>query len=170
MGILDKPEHFVSIQDMPSFDGSTPVLDVYKRLAEAKRGGFILKEGKEQLFVKAGDLAEETMIDSPSDVRNVVADTIGNLCKRAGVGGAIIRVESDPVPDGSDPTLLQREHDDKVYAVIRGGRSIGYFLNHESLLNPATKPPRYVCANGHKNRDPDHGYCYQCPEEIVGIE
>ena len=173
MRILDKKEHFVSIQDMPSFGVSTPILDVYRKLAEAKRGGFILNDGEKQLFVKAGDLATKTMLGSPPAVRRMVAElqeTIGDLCNTPGLGAAIIPLETASVKVEDDPTPLQDEVEDKVYAVTSIDGSVGYFLNHEAVADPATKRLYFVCTNNHRNPDPDHGYCYSCPAKIVGIE
>ena len=173
MQIPDKKEHFISIGDMPSFDVSTPILDVYQKLAEAKRGGFILNDGEKQVFVKAGDLATKTMIGSPPAVRKMVAElqqTIGDLCKTPGLGPAIIPLEEDSVKIEDDPTPLQNVPEDKVYAVTSGDASVGYFLNHESVADPATKRLYFVCGNNHRNSDPDHGYCYSCPAKIVRIE
>ncbi len=80
MVIKDNTEHFVSMEDMPEFDASTPVLDVYRKLAEVKRGGFIIKGADSQRFVKADELARKSIIDSAKDVQDIVAEaqeTIG---------------------------------------------------------------------------------------------
>jgi hypothetical protein len=38
------------------------------------------------------------------------------------------------------------------------------------MRETATKKTAFLCLNGHRNPDPDHGRCYSCPGKIVGTE
>jgi len=164
--------HFVAWQQMPTFDAGTPVLDVYRALADAHRSGFVMKDGDRRLFVNGGILVDEA-IESSADLMRLATiggEGIGALCRRVGLRSAVIPVELEAIAAGIDISPLQNTAEDRVYLVSDSSTLIGYFINHETLLDPATKRIQFICENDHSNPDPDHGTCYQCPGRIVRTE
>jgi hypothetical protein len=69
-------------------------------------------------------------------------------------------------PDGATEGQLHAV-EETVFEIREDDRHIGWYLNHETVLDATTKKTVFVCANGHPNPDSDHGTCYSCPFPIV---
>lgn len=171
MSKLTSSPHFISLLQMPTFDAGTPVLKVTQELARRNRGGFVIDEGERKVFIKGAALLEGLIRGPRISLREMTTQTdmtIGRLCSMSEVQDAVIPVEEQPVGSNADAFSLQKITVDKVYVVRDDSGLIGYFLNHETVVDPATKRIVYICGNGHRNADPDHGSCYTCAAKIVG--
>ena len=148
-----------------------PLLAIYKKLAALERGAFIYRTGESNYFVEAHRLAADLFRNGPKAVgakeaRNRAALSLEQALDRARDRALLIEIPV-PVEVTMDTAPLQ-QRGDAVFSVVENGAPLGWFLNHETLLDPATKRVVFLCENGHENRDQDHGVCYTCPGRITG--
>jgi hypothetical protein len=153
----------------PTFDQSTPVLDAFQALAQHDLGAFIYKAPGAEYLVRADRLATH-LFGKDKEIpwlRKTTVLPLGRVLSAGGKWG--LRVQSAPLEPTTDPSPFQSLDQDLVFQVVgaEGGR-LGWFLNHETVLEPATRRVFFKCENGHRNPDPDHGTCYSCPAKIVG--
>jgi len=139
--------------------------EVYAQLHRRGRGGFILTgaQGRRH-YVKALKFAEELMASAANDIgklREVNDTPIGDLIARVR-SDAIVPVETAPIDIEEDRTRPSSERQ-KVFAVIEADKLVGWYLNNEAISDSLTQRITYVCPNGHRNPDGDHGTCYFCP-------
>lgn len=173
--MLKNSFHFVSLTGIPQIEASTPFHEVYAQLSNSKRGGFILTEGGwPKNYVKAYKLAENIVNKNKNNVeemKKISNIPIGQLLSmnRELSGEVIVPIGRDSVDISSEETTLQNQSD-TVFRVSESGEFIGWYLNHETVLNTHTEKTVFFCEKGHENTDPDHGTCYRCPFPIVGTK
>jgi hypothetical protein len=144
---------------------------VYKILWGKNAGGFVLAEGgAARSYVKAGEMASAVigMTDhDPNKLNKYCVMPIGQLLSIVLTSHplAIVPLVPGPVTINSDESQLQNRPD-AVFSVTDKDHQVGWYLNHEDVRKTATKRIVFICTNGHRNSDPDHGSCYQCPAAI----
>ena len=191
MATLNDSQHFVANNDLLRIDGSTSFQDVYKKLNDAGRGGFLLVEdGQIRTYVKAADLADAVVRRAVKDVQKFNSVPPGDLNLRLAEASdpiaqmlanfmqiisqtpisqivqqlrsaILVEVDQIKIQLDADEIPLQNQ-DHRVFEVYDAGKTIGWYLNHEEVRDTTTEKPRFICVNGHDNPDTDSGTCYSC--------
>jgi len=164
--------HFVPLSDVPVLSDSTPLRAAYSHLAKAGRGGFILERGSTRTYVKAAQLAAELLQRAdtgPEGMTQLADESLGEVLSRGIGAGGLVPIMEQPVDVDADVAGLTRQPE-TVFRVVDTGKSVGWFLNHETVRDTMTQKTWWICAKGHRNPDPDHGTCYSCPGRIVRTE
>jgi hypothetical protein len=161
---------FVSAETLPQIESTTTFQEAYSQLSRRKFGGFILSEkGVPRSYVKGLELAEKIIAQASGNhqrLRIYCSQPIGLLIAELAANEALV-----PVVDAqtSNESELQ-DRADTVFRVVDGSGFVGWYLNHEGVLETATRKTVFICQQGHRNADPDHGTCYSCPFPIVRTE
>jgi hypothetical protein len=166
--------HFVPLANLNSIDSNQRLSDVYRQLSQAPlTGSFILREpGRSEIYVKAPALAHaiSTVVGEDfSKWEMFCSMPLGEVIARVPTTGVFVDIDNRQVEANSEEENLRRVPD-RVFTVAQRGRIVGWYLNHESALNVSTKRTVFICARGHRNKDPDTGTCYTCPAPIVKTE
>jgi hypothetical protein len=131
--------------------------------------GFLLSDkGEVRGYVKAQELAAVVVQQANADVqqlREYSAERIGEVIARF----AASLVPVVPAPAGATESQLYAAGE-TVFQIIEPDGSVGWYLNHETVRDAATKKTVFICTNGHRNPDSDHGTCYSCPFPIIRTE
>jgi hypothetical protein len=166
LGTIKSSWKYLAQEKLPRIDSSTPFKDVYSQLDRSGSSGFLLtNRGEIQAYIKAHQLAATIVQQAQSDAdlqRTYSTESIGNLIDR--FPGS--RVPVAPVPPGADEAALHQAGE-TVFEISEDDRAIGWYLNHETVRDTATKKTVFICQVGHRNPDSDHGTCYSCPFPIV---
>jgi hypothetical protein len=173
MPSLRQSPHFVPEGRIPSFPGGTPFREVYQGLERSGTGGFLLVQGDlPASYVRAYPLAEKAIAEAKGDVEKLqrlcqqpIQEVVTEFSRQAPV--VPVHTDSVDVKDEEGP-LQQRV--DTAFLVKEVGRPIGWYLNHESVLEAQTERAIFICRRGHRNTDPDSGSCWKCPAPIVRTE
>lgn len=157
---------FVSQEKLPRIDAGTTFKDTYSQLNRTGGSGFVLSDmGSIRGYVKGDQLAAAVVQKANGDaqqLREYSAKQIGEVITQF----ATPLVPVAPVPDGATEGQLHAV-DETVFEIREDDRHIGWYLNHETVLDATTKKTVFLCTNGHQNPDSDHGTCYSCPFPIV---
>lgn len=151
---------------------TTFIPEVFRQLSQREAGGFVvLRAGRPRHYLKARDLAGVVAARaSQKGWASVASETLLDLMQSPQVSLEMVMVAGEYVSPETDTVSV----DVAAEAVIPVGelsRQAGWFFTQEVLKRTvATRPPQFVCKNGHKNPDPDKGTCYYCPAPIVGVE
>jgi len=176
------PEHFVSLEDLPQFDGRTVFRKVFSELNRRGRSGFVVASANGVTrYVKGMELAEaavklagskhdQFLPNARADALRQVSDTaVGQVLDMEWAKSSVLVIPATPVDSSADAAPLQNAAD-AVFAIVQLQRPVGWFLNHEVVMQTSTGKPVFVCENGHDNPDSDHGSCYYCPGDIVSVK
>ena len=154
---------------LPRIDSSTSFMETYSVLNRTGASGFLLNDkGQVRGYVKAHDLAQMIVQQANGDaqkLRESSAEQIGQIISTA--GWALVPVT--PLPAGATEQTLHAAGE-TVFQVTDPDGNVGWYLNHETVRDAATKKTFFICANGHRNPDSDHGTCYSCPFPIIGTQ
>jgi len=166
--------HFVPLANLTSVDSNQRLSDVYRQLSEAPlTGSFILREsGRGEKYVKAPALATAIASFVGNDVSKWETFSempLAEIITRVPTTGVFVDIDPRSVEASSEEEGL-RNMADRVFPVAQHGKLIGWYLNHESVLNVTTSRTVFICSRGHRNPDPDTGTCYTCPAPIVKTE
>lgn len=160
---------YLAPEKLTRIDTGTLFKDAYSHLNRNASSGFFLTErGKVRGYVKADVLANAVVSQANGDaerLREYSSTQIGALITSLGMSLVPIK----PVPDGAtEPELYAAP--ETVFQVTEPDGSTGWYLNHETVRDAATRRTVFICTNGHRNPDSDHGTCYSCPFPIVKTE
>jgi len=189
MAILKDSWHFTPVDQIPQIDGLTPFREVYQLLSQSGRGGFLLlDEGKAQNYVKAYELADAVVRHTVKDVNQmtwlsqserdlalieqfkIISDTsIKEIVRNASRWTPVVPVDQAPIDVIADEQEL-RAQDERVFDVQEAGESIGWYLNHETVKHTLTEKPVFICKNGHRNPNSDHGTCHYCSASFSDVD
>jgi hypothetical protein len=167
--------NFVPLKRFPQVEGTVRFLDVCTALWQKNTGGFILAEaGAPHSFVNANDLAATVVLQSghnPELLNKYCSMPVGQLISMVAQAkpAPVLPVVHEPVSVQSEETPLASSPQG-IFSIVDRNLQIGWYINNEAIRAAVTKRTVYVCANGHKNPDPDHGSCYQCPAPIDRTE
>lgn len=166
LGSLKNSWKYLSQEKVPRIDTATTFKEVYTQLHRTGSSGFLLSNrGEIQGYIKAHELASTVVQQAQGDaklLRDYSAEPIGKLIDQFPAS----RVPVAPTPPGADETVLYRSGE-TVFEISEDDRTIGWYLNHETVRDTATKKTVFICQMGHENPDSDHGTCYRCPFPIV---
>jgi hypothetical protein len=160
---------YLALEKLPRIDTGTLFKDAYSQLSRSGCSGFLLTDkGEVQGYVKADDLAAAVVTRARGDgqkLREYSAAQIGSLINNF----ALTLVPVIAAPAGAtEPDLYAA--DETVFRITEADGSTGWYLNHETVRDAATRRTVFICTNGHRNPDSDHGTCYSCPFPIVSTE
>jgi hypothetical protein len=157
---------FVAQEKLPRIDAGTTFKETYSQLTRSGGSGFLLSDsGKVRGYVKGDELAAVVVQQAQGDaqqLREYSAKQIGDVITQF----AAPLVPVAPIPAGATEGQLHAI-EETVFEILEDERQIGWYLNHETVLDATTKKTVFICTNGHVNPDPDHGTCYSCPFPIV---
>jgi hypothetical protein len=166
---LKSSSKYLAHDRLPRVDIATTFMEVYSQLNRSGCSGFILSaQGQIQGYVKADELAQKVVEQANGDaqtLRKYSSEPIGEVISE--FGAPLVPVVA--AGTGATESVLQ-ETGDTVFRVAESDGSIGWYLNHEGVRDPATRKTVFICANGHRNPDSDHGTCYRCPFPIIGTD
>lgn len=175
MSPLTNSRKFVPVQRLPQVESTARFLDVCAALWQQNAGGFILAEaGAPHSFVNANDLAAKVIQNSdhnPDLLNRYCSMPVGQLLSivTQTSPATVLPVAHEPVSVHSEETRLDASPQG-VFSITDRNLQIGWYINNDEIRVAVVKRTVYVCANGHKNPDPDHGSCYQCPAPIDHTE
>lgn len=162
---------FITMDKLPHIEGNTSFQQVYAQLSRRGFGGFILSQNGELVnYVKGPVLATEVVRRANGDaqvLRRYSDETIANVIAEISTPSVLVPILS-PQPGATEAQL--RNHSDAVFRIVGPDGSVGWYLNHEDVRTTATTKTVFICKNGHRNSDPDHGTCYSCPFPITRTE
>jgi hypothetical protein len=154
------------MEKLPRIDAGTTFKDTYSQLNRSGCSGFLLSDtGEVRGYCKGDELAAVVVKQAHGDaqkLREYSTARIGEVITR--FGASLVPVV--PTPAGASEAELHAAGE-TVFDVIEDDRHIGWYLNHETVLDATTKKTVFICTNGHPNPDSDHGTCYSCPFPIV---
>lgn len=157
---------FIAMEKLPRIDAGTTFKDTYSQLNRSGCSGFLLSDtGQVRGYCKGDELASVVVKEANGNaqkLREYSAEQIGKVITR--MGAYLVPVVLAPA-GATDLELHSAE--ETVFEVVEDDRSIGWYLNHETVLDATTKKTVFICTNGHANPDSDHGTCYSCPFPIV---
>jgi hypothetical protein len=157
---------YLSYERLPQIDAETTFMEVYLHLNRSGCSGFILTDrGEPRGYVKADELAARVVARASGDaheLREYSSKSIGEIISIFSLPLVPIR---PAVRGASESDLYQAE--ETVFRIAGADGSTGWYLNHETVRDAATKRTVFICSNGHQNTDSDHGTCYRCPFPIV---
>jgi hypothetical protein len=160
---------YLSEDKLPRIDSGTSFMETYSQLTRSGSSGFLLfDKGMLQGYVKGHALAHLVVQQAngdPQSLRQYSAEQIGAVISK--VGSSLVPVS--PTPAGATEKALEAMGE-TVFRVIEPDGSSGWYLNHETIRDAATKKTVFICSKGHRNPDSDHGTCYTCPFPIVRTE
>lgn len=166
MANLKESWHFVPAQRIPRIEGSTPFRKVYTQLYGGGCGGFLLtEEGRVTGYVKGYELAQDAITSARGDadrLREITGMPIRRAVIELNQAKSLIPVPTVTIDWTSEEGQL-RGQPETVFNVTAANDTIGWYLNHETVRETATKKTIFLCTRGHKNTDPDHGTCSYCP-------
>jgi hypothetical protein len=145
-------DRFVDFGSLPSVAAETPLRLLLEN--RPRNGVIVTQRGAPTSFLQLDNL-----------VNDLVSSGRANELFEAPLGHVL-----SYLPQGSTPietTVLQpgaaapKDDSFKIYQV--GSDAKGWYFTDQGRLVQAMKRVVYVCANGHKNNDPDGGTCYSCP-------
>jgi len=170
MSDLRQSSHFVPRGELVVIEPEQTLRDVYHTLSQAKRGGgFVIRQpGHKDNYVRADRLAKAVQGAVGNNLREwerFSAAPVGELISRFPTADILVDVDQNRVETSAEEAPLQNRSD-RVFAVVEGGRFVGWYLNHETVHDASTSRTVFVCSRGHSNPDPDHGTCYSCPSPI----
>ena len=153
--------HFVSAGDLPEIDGKTSMRDVYELLKSRDVGAFVLIEDNRPVYyVKAAELGQLVLrMAQAYPNAQYENESIRDLVRNALEQQPIVPVWPDPVGDNAEEASLTQA-DPAAFVVVDSGKRMGWFLNHEHVVEAKTRRPRYKCPDGHETFDPDSGKCW----------
>jgi hypothetical protein len=166
-------EKFFSRGLLPEIEVTVPVREVFARISKETGNGFVLTQsGRPYRYVVGKSLVSSFLQRTqPQEDRT---DVIGRFAEsRAGSWISSPDILSFPIEtaERTKTTLEQLENrPDMVFEIVDAGTPLGFYLNHENVLNAATGRIVWVCKQGHDNADPDHGTCAVCPFPIDHVE
>jgi CBS domain-containing protein len=182
---LKDPNHFYGPRRIITAEGSTPLYKVYQLLDARDTGGLVLTEdGRPTQYVKTSLLASEVVkhamvgiegvgVVSDDDIvermRQLSDSHISDVIEVIGAHDTVVPIDSQPVHSQTNPSSL-KEQPDRVFRVMDGDVLVGWYLNRKTVAETVTRKVWFVCRNGHKNADPDHGTCYRCPFPVIQVE
>jgi len=152
MADVTSRDRFVDFGSLPSVAAETPLRSLLNN--RPRNGVIVTNRGAPTSFVQLDEL-----------VNNLVKQGRAYDLLEAPVGHVL-----SYLPQGSTPietTVLEpsapppNDHSFKIYQVGSGPK--GWYFTEQNQLSLAMKKLVYVCANGHRNDDPDGGTCYYCP-------
>lgn len=158
---------FLESERLPRIDSKTTFEQVYSQLNRSNCSGFLLSVlGEVRGYVKADELAQKVVNQAHGDSQ--VLRTYSN----APIGELLIDFATPLIPVRTVSTAaieaaLDETKEDMVFRVTEDEGTVGWYLNHNTVREAATKKTVFLCANGHRNPDADHGTCYHCPFPIV---
>ncbi len=155
-------DHFVPQPLIPELAEGSSLLDIYRVLNTVGARGFIATKAGHRLFyldsVELGNAVLEERIPFSS--------SLGDALDRLTIEKVPI---SDAVKEEGDWSRLGSIGTGVIAAVEIPSR-LGWVRNHEFVLATSVGKPQFVCANGHTNASPDHGYCSQCPALLLSVK
>lgn len=175
MPMVKDSSHFLAQDHIPRIESSVPFGRVYEELGARGVSGFILVEaGRPKGYVRASQLAVVAVnkVSKDSGVMEQLTHTsIGRVVSEHVNESPQVLVHLHPsrVDARNEERDLQTQVE-KVFEVDEFGTQLGWYLNQENIRDTLTEKTFFLCANGHRNVDPDHGTCYSCPFPIIGTE
>jgi hypothetical protein len=170
MSSIRDSSHFVPIEHVPQIRDTTALPAVFHQLSERGAGGFILLQaGRPRYYVRADVLAKRVLARATEGGWGWIdRGTILDLVEDPRISLETVPVLEDGVQFDTDSGVVSRGTA-AILPVMQAGQQAGWFFSQEMLVKTiGTKPPRFMCRNGHANPDPDHGTCYKCPAAITG--
>lgn len=191
--MLDSSDHYVPYDRLTQISEDSRVQDAFRIMSETQTGSLLVCAGEQPRWYVPGDWLKEVYdklrlepgLEAPAVPENLTLQTLLTE-PLAGPPGQLVEVLqyiwkeretepsqvlpisiADPVSINEEASSLQ-DRSDAVFLVLDDSRQpVGWFLNHEDVLQGLlTRPPVFVCTNGHENPDPDEGRCYYCPAPI----
>jgi hypothetical protein len=157
---------FLAQEKLPRIDAGTTFKDTYSQLNRSGTSAFLLSDGgKVRGYVKGDELAAVVVQragGNAQQLREYSAKQIGEVITQF----ATPLVPVVPAPVGATEGQLHAIAE-TVFEIREDDIQIGWYLNHETVLDATTKKTVFICTNGHVNPDSDHGTCYSCPFPIV---
>ena len=168
-------DHFLPKGILPEIGSNLSVRDVFAKIFESRNDGFILTDlGEPRMYVVGSTVADALLAqatrpnaeDTGKALNELAGTSIGRWISQPQVRAYALQVTGADHPDESQ----LRSQVDAVFRVTDGELDLGWYLNHESILNTATGRIVWICSKNHENPDPDHGTCNFCPFPIVKCE
>ena len=157
---------YLADERLPRLDTATTFREVYSQLNRSGCSGFILSaKGEVEGYVKASELAEQVVQKANGDaqtLRTYSNEPIGKIVSEFKTMLVPVQLAATDATE----SVLQNTGD-TVFRIFETDGTAGWYLNHEGVLATATKKTVFICTNGHRNPDPDHGTCYRCPFPII---
>lgn len=159
---------YLTQEKLPRIDTGTIFKEAYAQLDRSGSSGFLLVDkGNLRGWVKADRLAQAIVKEADGNaqrLRELSAEQIGKVVERL---APKVLVTVTDAPPGATEAMLEQA-DETVFRISEADGTTGWYLNHETVRDAATKRTVFVCQVGHRNPDSDHGTCYSCPFPIVG--
>ena len=143
--MLERPEA-LAIEAMPVLNESDTVLAAFKQMTDSKVGVCVVVTGNSKHWLMKGEWLKKVYLEQ----RNLLDQDVSQVK----LGVVIDAAPGYPMVEGS----ASQPADD-------GLQLLGWNINIDSFR--ATPPPVFLCENGHRNDDPDSGYCRHCPGKII---
>ena len=160
---------YLTQEKLPRIDTGTIFKEAYAQLNRSGSSGFLLVDkGDLRGWIKADRLAQAIVKEAKGDaerLRELSAEPIGKVVER--LAPTVLVTVTDAPPNATE-VMLDDVVEETVFRIAEADGTTGWYLNHETVREAATKPTVFVCQVGHRNPDPDHGTCYSCPFPIVG--
>lgn len=158
---------FLVNERLPRIDIKTTFEGVYSQLNRTGCSGFLLSaQGEVKGYVKADELAEKVIQQAQGDLqllRTYSQQSIGELVVE--FASAVVPVRGAP---GGSAAAVFNSAEAAVFSIAEDEGTAGWYINPELIREAATKKTIFLCQNGHRNPDSDHGTCYSCPFPIIG--
>lgn len=165
---LNTTPNWLGYEQLPRLTEDDTLLDAFRRMAEANVGAvmvyanqkphkYLPGEWLKSAYFRLREMQSEEVNSAEEPLRTVLKRALDLPPITAGLSTSLNSTEVE-LQDGGDTVFLVRGDN---------GQSLGWFLNHDTVVQSFHKPPPvFLCENNHENPDPDHGFCYRCPGKI----
>lgn len=180
MEVLTSFRLLVASLPIPRFDGNTLFSEAYSRLNRAGNGAFLIIEaGNIKAFVNAIALAQKAVeaalgLQPANEAPDLeaIAEWLRQRSKDEleAITGRVRRMSDAPL------TVILAEHNEIDVVIHFDAEAVPpedeakIKTASKQIPNAVMQKAVFICPNGHKNPDPDHGTCYNCPGPIVKVE
>jgi hypothetical protein len=158
--------HFVRPDKLATFSEQTPLQTVFAELGSQEGAAFVLlaSTGRPKALVNAHALATTALDAHGNDLQAVLKMPVGTLLGAA----TSVPVHAEDVKIGAATVQSLQAAPDTVFRIAGEVGTVGWFLNHETVLEVLTPKPVFLCTGPkrHRNTDPDSGRCSFCPFKL----
>lgn len=162
---------FIPSEQLPVVNQRTPVGKVYRQLGLKRGSNFIVRmSSAEQFFIRGSRFASTILRPSEEGLdREALMMPVGDLLRRRDLSELVFPV-SPVVVEAAEPRGSLLNPQLEILEVTRNGVRIGWYVPREALGDAATSRTVWICAIGHRNLDPDQGFCSHCHNKLVSTE
>ena len=188
---LKSSSHFFETGKIPEIEAHVSFQQAYRTL---NGGGafFLVKDGKQQHFVRARLLADFVLRaarqslssggkvapatpdkELARELARMFAEPIEQIVERAYRESPVLPIYQVPGDIDHNLEVALSNFEDRVFDIFEAGEHVGWYLNHESVRDASTDKTIFVCTNPvnpHENIDPDHGTCSSCPFPLANTK